>query len=322
MAFSGSKIDPKSYSYRELAPGTQLPWDHIFVGLIKDFLLREYRRAEAGQVSPDCQFAGCLECGLDCPPRQPPIASRPLSIKQLSWCEGERTAPERIRIRFRFQKGEEARFLSHLEILRSFARAVRRAGIPIAYSQGFHPQPRLRIAWALPVGVCGEAEWGEMELEGRRPLSQIEETLSRHLPLGLDLLEAEEVPKSSPSLELTFSEASYEISLEDKAAVELGLHNPLLFSPASPQAFLREATLMARTQRKGRQILIDLKPLIVEFRLREGQGLPSWQLILRLRREGGIHPSRLMARFFSNYLDENEANELVLGLKITRKSLS
>lgn len=323
-AFSGLDIDPGSYSYRRFETEGPLPWEHISANLSKDFLLKEYQRALAGEVSPDCQIARCLDCGLACPARRASSSFSTLSPAGESG-EGskdpETAFPQKHRIRFSFQKGEEVRFLAHLEILRTFARAVRRAGLPISHSQGFHPQPRLTIAWALPVGVCGEAELGEMELEGEILPSEIGDRLNRHLPLGLRVLRADPVPLASPALDLTLSRALYVLSLEEEETKEPGVQNPLLFSPDSPRSFLGEATIPVLTRRKEKEILIDVRPLILDFSLQEGIDPPTWQLVLRLSPAGGIHPRKLMARFFSNYLDEDKASKLVLGLKITRKAL-
>jgi hypothetical protein len=74
-------------------------------------------------------------------------------------------------------------------------------------------------------------------------------------------------------------------------------------------------------RRKEKEVLIDVRPLILDFSLQEGIDPPTWQLVLRLSPAGGISPGKLMARFFSNYLDEDEASTLVLGLKTTRKAL-
>ncbi|MDH7500390.1 MAG: TIGR03936 family radical SAM-associated protein, partial [candidate division NC10 bacterium] len=316
-AFIRSGIDATSYANRQVDPGETLPWDAIGVGLSREFLRREYEKAKAGEISPDCRIAGCQGCGLDCPPRASSVAPVPSPINPAR-CSTPAPASERIRIRFRFRKGERARFLSHLEIMRTLARAARRAGIPLSYSQGFHPQPRLRIAWALPVGVCGDAEWGEIELERRWPPSEIEEGLNRALPPGLELWGAEEVPSSSPPLERSLSRASYQISVSEEGISELASRAPLLLSAA----FMQEPTLLTDIQRKGRQMRIDLRPWILEFRLEEGEGLPCWHLLLRLSPEGGVHPSQVMARFCSIYLDEKEAHELVLSWKIRRKDLS
>jgi radical SAM family uncharacterized protein/radical SAM-linked protein len=323
-AFSDLDMDPRTYSYRRFETEAPLPWDHISANLSKDFLLKEYQKALAGEVSPDCKIACCLNCGLACPSRP---ASSSFSTPSLAG-ESEESSKDlkpvlrpRHRIRFSFQKGEEVRFLSHLEILRSFARALRRAGLPISYSQGFHPQPRLTIAWALPVGVCGEAEFGEIELEGGILPSKIEDRLNRHLPLGLRVLRADPVPLASPALDLTLSRALYTLSLEEEEAGERDAQNSLLFSPDSPRSFLGEPTISMLRRRKEKEVLIDVRPLILDFSLQEGIDPPTWQLVLRLSPAGGISPGKLMARFFSNYLDEDEASTLVLGLKTTRKAL-
>jgi len=323
-AFSSLDMDPGTYSYQRFETEGSLPWDHISANLSKDFLLREYQKSLAGEVSPDCQIASCLRCGLTCPSRP---ASSSFSAPSLageskeSSKDPEKVPAQRHRIRFSFQKGEEVRFLSHLEILRTFARALRRAALPISYSQGFHPQPRLTIAWALPVGVCGEAEFGEMELEGETLPSKIEDRLNRHLPSGLRVLRADPVPLASPTLELTLSRALYTLSLGKEEAKEWGAQNPLLFSSDSPRSFLGEAGISMLTRRRGKELLVEVRPLILDFSLQEGVDPPTWQLVLRLSPTGGINPRKLMARFFLNYLDEAEAGKLVLGLKITRKAL-
>jgi hypothetical protein len=169
--------------------------------------------------------------------------------------------------------------------------------------------------------VCGEAELGEMELEGGLLPSEIEDRLNRHLPLGLRVLRADPIPLASPALDLILSRALYVLSWEEEETKEPSVQNPLLFSPDSPRSFLAEATIPMLTRRKEKEILVDVRPLILDFSLQEGIDPPTWQLVLRLSPAGGIHPKKLMARFFSNYLDEDKASKLVLGLKITRKAL-
>ena len=69
-----------------------------------------------------------------------------------------------MRIIARFEKGEAVRFVSHLDIQRTFQRAFRRANIPLAYSQGFNPHPQLSFATALSLGYTSEAEWFDVKL--------------------------------------------------------------------------------------------------------------------------------------------------------------
>jgi hypothetical protein len=160
-----------------------------------------------------------------------------------------------------------------------------------------------------------------MELEGVGPLAGMRECLNRHLPRGLSVLDMEEVPSTSRPLELVLSKAGYAICLEAGLAEEWKARHPLLLSSDAPRAFLSEGVLPTRIKRKEREVLTDIRPLLVEFFLQEGVTPPSWGLTLRISSEGGISPRKVMARFLSNYLDEDEADQLVLGLKITRKAL-
>ena len=105
--------------------------------------------------------------------------------------EAANPAPPTVqRIRLRFAKRARLRFLSHRDVARSFERAVRRAGVPVAYSQGFSPHPRLSWVGAAPTGAASEAEYVEIGLT--RPLDPggLAGALDAALPEGLDVLAA------------------------------------------------------------------------------------------------------------------------------------
>jgi len=89
------------------------------------------------------------------------------------------------RYRICYQKTGPAAWLSHLDLVRVMERAVRRAGLPLAYSAGFNPQPRLMFASPLPVGISGEQELADMELEEARDPAAVMDGLNRYLPQGL-----------------------------------------------------------------------------------------------------------------------------------------
>ena len=104
------------------------------------------------------------------------------------------------KVRLRFTKKGEVRFISHLELAHLFYRASKRADLPFCYSEGFHPMPRIIFAKALPVGVESLAEIVDMELEERITPVEVMERLNQVLPQGIKIIEAEEVPlSSSPS---------------------------------------------------------------------------------------------------------------------------
>jgi radical SAM-linked protein len=95
-----------------------------------------------------------------------------------------------LKIKIKYKKGEEVKFLSHRELMRSFQRAIRRAALPIAYSQGFNPHMKISWGGALKVGATSEGESAEFQLaEFIRP-GDLQERLNRTLPPGLEIIEA------------------------------------------------------------------------------------------------------------------------------------
>src|SRR5437588_10146928 len=93
-----------------------------------------------------------------------------------------------------FEKGEACRWLGHLDILRTFERAIRRAELPIAFSTGFNPREKLAFASALSVGVTGSAELATMELTAPVPSAELVGRLNDKLPPGIRLRSADEIP--------------------------------------------------------------------------------------------------------------------------------
>jgi radical SAM-linked protein len=100
-------------------------------------------------------------------------------------------APAKVRLRFR--KGGDLRFLSHHDLMRTFERMLRRAELPFRRTQGFHPKPRLVFALSLPLGVVGLEEVVELELDEPLSPEEIRDRLARQAPPGLTVLSARSV---------------------------------------------------------------------------------------------------------------------------------
>src|SRR5690242_3690544 len=107
-------------------------------------------------------------------------------------------APVVQRVRLRYAKRGPLRFTSHRDFARAFERAIRRAGVPVAYSQGFSPHPKISYASAAPTGVASEAEYLEIGLQAEVDPDQLLLALDAALSPGLDVLEA--VPATDGSL--------------------------------------------------------------------------------------------------------------------------
>jgi radical SAM-linked protein len=120
------------------------------------------------------------------------------------------------RLRLKFSRGEELKFLSHLDLMRLWERALRRAGLPLAYSEGFSPHPQIALAAPLSVGVTSEAELMDVLLSRWVPPQSFMAQVGEQLPCGVDLLEAWPVGPKVPSLQsqVRFIEYRVEVMVE------------------------------------------------------------------------------------------------------------
>lgn len=118
------------------------------------------------------------------------------------------------RYRVRFRKAERVRYISHLDVLRSWERSIRRAGLPLTYSQGFTPHPKIAFASPLPLGFVGEAEIMDVTLDERVTLDEFEHRLAEQTTEDLALLSAVEVPPSGPPPQAALRWSDYDVELE------------------------------------------------------------------------------------------------------------
>jgi radical SAM-linked protein len=122
---------------------------------------------------------------------------------------------ESMRIRIIFSKSDAMRYTGHLDLFRSWERTFRRSGLPLAYSQGFHPQPRLNLACALPLGFTSECELIDAWLECDLPLEQIYQTIEGVMPPGLEIHGIETIDMQAPALQTQITSAVYVVTLLD-----------------------------------------------------------------------------------------------------------
>jgi len=191
-AFKRSNLDPEFYLYRERSLSEVLPWHHIKSGVKDAYLKEEWLKAQKGETTPDCR-EGCLNCGVcdhrehaprlyrDWEPSGSDLSLRPEVLGQ----------PRRYRLTF--SKTGKIRFLSHLEMVRVFLRAFKRAGLRPVYSKGYHPLPKVTFSPALPVGVESLEETVDLELQGGHTPMGIQEEVQRQLPEGLSIRMVEDV---------------------------------------------------------------------------------------------------------------------------------
>ena len=173
-------------------------------------------------------------------------------------------AEPRQRLRLTFAVAGDLRWLGHLDLFRTWERVLRRAALPLLYSQGFNPRPRMAIAFPLPVGFTAEEELLDVLLTHPVPPLEVIQRLRPQLPRGLTLHRVVEVDLRAPSLQSQLQAAEYLVRLE-AAPVDLSKRaRQLLAAESCPR------------ERRGRRY--DLRPLIQRLSV-EG----SCELIMSLR---------------------------------------
>ncbi len=215
-AFSACGLDPALIAGRTFGLDDDLPWDHIRTGVTREFLKREYRKSLAAEITDNCR-AVCGQCGIGCrdggtpslgtPSREEGRTPVPLASDRKQTGLPGTTA----RVRIKYSRAGRIRFLSHLDFMTVFHRAVMRAGISVVFSQGFNPHPRISFGPALPVGMESDAEYLDMEVDLFSDLIELIKNLNAFLPDGVRILEARTIPKKAMAISGGISRHTYEV---------------------------------------------------------------------------------------------------------------
>ncbi|MBF2034842.1 MAG: TIGR03960 family B12-binding radical SAM protein [Leptolyngbyaceae cyanobacterium T60_A2020_046] len=189
-----------------------LPWDHLDTGIDKTWLQEDLKKALAEAVVPDCSFEGCSHCGVCGSDFGHNVVVPPPPIPEfVGHFQPNQTRSQRIRV-WLGKQGDLA-LLSHLDLVRLFDRAVRRAALPIAFTGGFHPGPRISPANALPLGATSAGEIVDFELTDEVPLGEFQQRLAAQLPPEMPIFAVESVPLNSPSATKVLDRAEYWVAI-------------------------------------------------------------------------------------------------------------
>ncbi|MBW6512864.1 MAG: TIGR03960 family B12-binding radical SAM protein [Desulfuromonadaceae bacterium] len=264
QAFTEAGIDAAFY-LRQRDEDEVLPWDHIDCGIPKAFLLDERHKAFALEYTPDCRGGACSGCGvcdfetlrmrlvenseLSAPPEQPLL---PVLV------DGEE---ERHKVRLRLAKRGKARFVGHLEFMTAIHRAARRSGLPVRFSQGFHPAPRISFGDALSLGIESEAELIDFELTEERTPQCVAAALGAQLPPGFHVLDAQALVPGAPSPGAAIAASIYEVTL---AAPATGLAERVA-------AFVAATAVEVDRPKKQGTVRVDIRPAVMAIDVTAGR---------------------------------------------------
>ncbi|MCK9419902.1 MAG: TIGR03960 family B12-binding radical SAM protein [Nitrospirae bacterium] len=221
-AFQKCGLDAPTYASRTFGLEDKLPWGFVKSGVTREFLKREYHRAVEEKITENCRVV-CEHCGIGCADGGTNVLGRPAVLTTTKpMTEGTASADRKkpagvpdmtSRVRMKVTKAGRIRFLSHLDFMTLFHRAVVRAQVPVAFSQGFNPHLKVAFGPALPVGMESGTEYLDLEIDPFADLLQITRSLNSTLPEGVRILESKVVAKKAPSLSGSISRYTYEVAV-------------------------------------------------------------------------------------------------------------
>jgi len=259
------QVENGEWDWETMASGTQndrldapLPWNHMDTGIDKNWLKEDLKRALEAATVPDCSYAGCSHCGV-CgidfghnivvePPEIPPFEGH---------FQPDQTREQRVRVRF--SKEGEMRLVSHLDLVRLFDRAVRRAKLPISFTGGYHPGPRISIANALSLGMSSSGEIVDFDLKENYALDAFEKQLSEQLPTGINIESVESVSLKNSATSL-LEKAEYFVTVEAPTPL-----SEAQWQDALQAMFNREEILWEKTTKSGKKKTLNLRDRAFDF---------------------------------------------------------
>lgn len=191
--------------------------------------------------------------------------------------------PIKQRLHITFGKFDALKYTGHLDTAKLWERVLRRANLPILYSEGFNPHPRIALATALPLGITSECEIVDVALKEPIALDGLVERLLAVSPPGLQIYSVVEVPVRSPALQTRVRSAEYRLRFED------GVSRDRLQERID--ALLGAATVDAQRERKGKAVTVNLRPLIHGLHMDDNGNLIAH---LAVGDQGNLRPDDLL----------------------------
>lgn len=218
-----------------------------------------------------------------------------------------------MKIRIRFAKRGEMRFIGHLDIMRYFQKSMRRAEINIAYSQGFSPHQIMSFASPLGMGLTSEGEYMDIEVNESGTSKEMVERLNAVMADGMEVLSWRRLPDEGKTNAMaTIAAASYEVSFTEAGTAAMQVQ-PTEWWKEKWQEFLAQPSILIQKKTKKNELEMDIRPLIHKGKF-DGQ---TFDFLLSSGSVNNLKPEAVIETFFSfagvEYPD--------FALKICRKDM-
>ncbi len=320
--FDGHHVDA---FLKEIPSEAALPWNHVDVGLTADFLTAERKKAREILTTRPCGRYGaqggqapafvCHTCGLGCRPddvpirttREPSVMPVECSVHKPGGTPRPRPLPgpdvESVRVRMTLATWGRQAFIGHLDMMRHFTRSLRRAGLKVLYTRGFHPKPKIETAPPLPLGTSGLAELMDLYLADPPGDEDILERLRHAVPPDMEVTSIRRLADDEKKLAKVLEAARYVVLVDAiRSDVE-----------AAVEKILASDSIEIERTRKNRTKKIDVLPFVRDARVLER--IPSdlrlgttgdrvaVEIILEVPGSGGARPTEVLRPFLQDAVE-------------------
>jgi radical SAM family uncharacterized protein/radical SAM-linked protein len=289
----------------ERDPAGPLAWDRIDCGVSRDFLLAEKIKSETQSATPDCRYEACQNCGV-CDFEG---TKNIFSDKDCRIADTQPPPPVAVTLdkvyRMTFSKSGRARYLSHLELAMALTRALRRSGLSLAHSSGFHPHPKISFATATSVGMESLEEFMDVtavEYPGELPALKME--INAALPRGVTLEEIRLLSYAAKDLARTLQGFAYEIHLPADLDTDRlsGIQNAITAFLASPDYVIERPS-------KGKIVKRNIRPFVDDLTLNTEEKVVT--TVLRHVQTGSARPIDIITHVLGFDADQATGIKLV-----------
>ena len=240
-----------------------LPWDHIDTGIDKKWLQSDLQLALEAAIVPDCSFEGCSHCGVCGTDFGHNIVISPPAIPEFTGNFVPNTAKIQ-RLRVWFGKQGPMALVSHLDLMRLFDRVIRRAGLPIAFTGGFHPSPRIAIASALALGATSSGEIVDFELTQPVEIETFRQQLVKELPTDIPIYNVANIDLKAEAANQIMEAADYLITVATHRLVTAAQWQHWINTIKAKDELWWE-----KTTKSGKSQLVNLRSRLFELELVE-----------------------------------------------------
>ncbi len=304
-------IDPDFYTARQRDIGEPLPWDHMDCRIHKGFFMEEWSRAMEATLTPDCKNGACHQCGICDFKKIHPVFSRGSCLQDIGISAGkdQKAGVEGIKsgqsekMMVVYAKMGDAKYFGHLELVNIFVRALKRAGIAVVHSNGYHPMPKISFEDPLPLGMESLEELFLVHTGDKLEPDDMARRLNMSLPEPLKVIRCGKVDKKFKIPEI--SKITYGIELINSE-----------FDPGKLEFFWNsEKFIVQKTNKRKKAIDVDLKTLIESIRILDKKKL---LMVIVFQPGKNLRPSEIIKHIFG-LSDQNLLQARIIKQAVERK---